>query len=102
MDLTALTAVCFLEWWGWDGRLPLFPAAREGMVPMAVSHLLHWYDLTVAGRRGGTTSTHFVDLLQHNTPISKRARGSCFSECEELLADEHYIWVPGRPHRSPH
>lgn len=73
MDLIALTTVCLCEWWSWNGRFPLLPAAREGMVPVTMNHLLHWYDLAVAGCCGGATSTHFVDLLQHNIPISERA-----------------------------
>ena len=73
----------------------MLPAAGEGMMPVTVNHLLHWYNLAVAGLCGGATYTRFVDLLQHNVPISERACGSCFSECEELMADEHDIWVPG-------
>jgi len=65
------------------------------MVQMTVNHLLHWYNLVVAGHFVRATCTYFVDLLQHNIPISERACGPCFSEREELMTDKHYIWVPG-------
>lgn len=74
----------------WDRRLPLLLVAREGMVPVTANHLLHCHN-PVAGLCGGATCTHFVDLLQDNS--SERTCGPCFTECEELMANEHYIWV---------
>lgn len=80
---------------GWGAPLACFQRAGEGKVLVTTNHLLHRYNMAAARLYGGATCTHFVDLLQHSIPIREKARRLCFSECEELIADEHYIWVPG-------